>query len=214
MRDRLKAHRGLSGSQADPVALELLEAVGIRKPKQRLRAYAHELSGGMCQRVMIALALACSPRMLLADEPTTGLDVTLTREILALLRRAATEEGRALLIISHDLAALAAVCDRIAVLYAGRIVEVGPIDAVICRPAHPYTRALLDAVPDVAGTPTRAIRGSMPTLTVAPVSCSFAARCDRATPECDASLPPDVQVEAGHVAACRYAKEVERGTPA
>jgi peptide/nickel transport system ATP-binding protein len=212
LRDRLLAHQKLHGDTADQAALELLEAVGIRKPKERLRAFGHELSGGMCQRVMIALALACSPRMLLADEPTTGLDVTLTREILALLRRHATEEGRALLIISHDLAALAAVCDRIAVLYAGRIVEVGPTEDVIRRSAHPYTRALLDAVPDVAGNPTRAIRGTMPTLTESPTSCPFAPRCDSATGECAGSLPPEVEVGPGHRVACLRGEEVERAS--
>jgi oligopeptide/dipeptide ABC transporter ATP-binding protein len=214
LKDRLRAHRGLTGDEADKQALELLVSVGIRKPAQRLKAFAHELSGGMCQRVMIALSLACAPRMLLADEPTTGLDVTLTREILDLLRRSATEEGRALLIISHDLAALAAVCDRIAVLYAGRIVEVGPTNAVICRSAHPYTRALLDAVPDVAGTPTRAIRGTMPTLREPSASCPFAPRCDMATGACDATVPLEIEVGPGHWATCFFAEEEERGPAA
>ena len=207
--DRLTSHRGYGGGKARGVALELLESVGIRSPRKRLHAFPHELSGGMCQRVMIALALACGPRMLLADEPTTGLDVTLTREILALLRAQATEEGRAVMIISHDLAALAAVCDRIAVLYAGAIIEEGPSDTVVCAPAHPYTKALLDAVPDVSGIPTRAIPGSMPTYHQEPVGCPFAPRCDRSTPECSISVPRLELVGLRHTAACFHPRESE-----
>ncbi len=211
--DRLRSHRGLGSAEAGRVALELLESVGIRSPKRRLHAYPHELSGGMCQRVMIALALACGPRMLLADEPTTGLDVTLTREILALLRAQATEEGRAVMIISHDLAALAAVCDRIAVLYAGTIVEEGPSDVVVCSPAHPYTKALLDAVPDVSGIPTRAIPGTMPTLHVEPIGCSFAARCDKRTPECSEGVPRLESWGERHRVACFHPREAEGAQP-
>lgn len=200
--DRLRSHRGYGAEEAGRVALQLLESVGIRSPRQRLRAFPHELSGGMCQRVMIALSLACGPRLLLADEPTTGLDVTLTREILALLRAQATEEGRAVLIISHDLAALAAVCDRIAVLYAGTIVEEGPSQVVVSAPAHPYTRALLDAVPDVSGIPTRAIPGSMPTFRLEPAACPFGPRCDCASPACAAGVPPLLEVGERHKVAC------------
>ncbi len=200
--DRLQSHRGLNFQESVSEAFGLLASVGIRSPKRRLRAYPHELSGGMCQRVMIALALACGPRMLLADEPTTGLDVTLTRDILALFRAQATDEGRAVMIISHDLAALAAVCDRIAVLYAGTIVEEGPSDYVVCSPAHPYSKALLDAVPDVSGVPTRAIPGTMPTLRVEPSECAFAPRCDRRTPECLQGVPRLASWAERHKVAC------------
>ena len=205
--DRLSSHRGLGGEESRQAAFELLESVGIRNPRRRLRSFPHELSGGMCQRVMIALALACGPRLLLADEPTTGLDVTLTREILALLRAQATEEGRAVLIISHDLAALAAVCDRIAVLYAGTIVEEGPSGSVVCAPAHPYTKALLDAVPDVSGVPTRAIPGSMPTLHAPPVACAFAPRCAHCLPRCLDAVPESLQVGERHRVTCFHPLE-------
>ncbi|MBM3678507.1 MAG: ABC transporter ATP-binding protein, partial [Actinobacteria bacterium] len=150
--DRFEAH-ALPGTSRQ--AVPLLASVGIREPERRRRAYAHELSGGMAQRVMIALALACTPKLLVADEPTTGLDVTLTKSILGLLRRAASEEGRGVLVISHDVAAIAEVCDRIAVLYGGVVVEDGPAARVLARPQHPYTAALLDAVPDVARGPRR-----------------------------------------------------------
>jgi oligopeptide/dipeptide ABC transporter ATP-binding protein len=207
--DRLSTHRGLRGAAAEREALAMLESVGIRSPKKRLRTYPHELSGGMCQRVMIGLSLACSPKMLIADEPTTGLDVTLTQEILALIRAAATEQGRAVMIISHDLAALAASCDRIAVLYAGQIIEEGEVEAVICRSAHPYTRALLDAVPDVSGMPVRAIPGTMPTLREPPSNCPFAPRCTMAEDRCRSEVPPDTAVASAHRAACFFAEEIE-----
>lgn len=207
--DRLRSHRGYSGREAESAALELLQAVGIRSPQRRMRAFPHELSGGMCQRVMIALSLACGPRMLLADEPTTGLDVTLTREILALLRKQATDEGRAVLIISHDLAALAAVCDRIAVLYAGTIVEEGLSGTVVCSPAHPYTKALLDAVPDVSGMPTHAIPGAMPTLHMPPSTCPFLPRCARSGPRCSEAVPRLSWFGDRHSVACFYPREAE-----
>jgi peptide/nickel transport system ATP-binding protein len=149
--DRLAAHAQHVREPPQPV--ELLASVGIRDPQRRARAYAHELSGGMAQRVMISLALACYPRLLVADEPTTGLDVTLTRSILSLLRRAASDDERGVLIISHDVAAIAEVCDRIVVMNRGETIEEGPTAAIVERPEHPYTVALLDAVPDISAPP-------------------------------------------------------------
>jgi peptide/nickel transport system ATP-binding protein len=203
--DRLAAHAPEGARQA--TALSLLEAVGIRDPERRLAAYPHELSGGMAQRVMIALALACHPQLLVADEPTTGLDVTLTRSILALLRAAADREGRGVLVISHDVAAIAEVCDRIAVMYGGLLVEEGPAAQVLAAPAHPYTRALIDAVPDISGAPTRAVPGTMPQLGAPPASCPFVPRCPRAEPACSAARPPEVQVAEGRRALCLFAGE-------
>jgi oligopeptide/dipeptide ABC transporter ATP-binding protein len=202
--DRLRVHGGETWTP-----LDLFRAVGIRNPDQRLGAYPHELSGGMAQRVMISLALACSPRLLVADEPTTGLDVTLARNILALLRRAATEEERGVLIISHDLAAIAEVCDRIAVMYAGTLAEQGPTAEVLRAPGHPYTVALLDAAPDISGVPIHTVPGAMPALADAPESCPFAPRCPRAEGVCVVERPRLVPVAEDQSAACHFAVEVK-----
>lgn len=201
--DRLRAH-GLG--EREPV--EVLRAVGIKRPAERVKAYPHELSGGMAQRLMISLAISCGASVLLADEPTTGLDVTLTRTILELLRREAVEEGRAVLIISHDLSAIAEVCDRICVMYAGTVVEEGPTAQLLTAAAHPYTRSLLAAVPDVGGAPVRTIAGSMPTLHSPPESCPFVARCPRAEEACHAVRPPSLEVAHEQRAACLFAAEV------
>jgi peptide/nickel transport system ATP-binding protein len=202
--DRLEAHPA-AHSRAGAVAL--LEQVGIRDPARRARAYPHELSGGMAQRVMISLALACSPRLIVADEPTTGLDVTLTRGILELLRRAAGEENRAVLVISHDIAAIAGICERIVVMYGGVLVEEGPTASVLRSPAHPYTAALLDAVPDVASGPRRALPGVMPQFSRPPDACPFVVRCPLAEAACHDGIPADRQVGEGWRAACIHAGE-------
>jgi peptide/nickel transport system ATP-binding protein len=152
--------------------------------------------------VMISLALACAPALLVADEPTTGLDVTLTKSILALFRRAAAEEGRAVLVISHDVAAIAEICDRLAVMYGGTLVEEGPAAEVLRRPSHPYTAALLDAVPDVSSGPVRVLPGSMPQLEAAPGNCPFAARCPLVVERCRQERPPLVSVGPGWSVAC------------
>ncbi|WP_329092467.1 ABC transporter ATP-binding protein [Streptosporangium sp. NBC_01469] len=187
--DRLVTHRALAPAPAREVAAELFESVGIRSPRRRLDAYPHELSGGMAQRVMISLATGCAPGLLIADEPTTGLDVTLTREILGRFRLAANAERCGVLLISHDLASIAEVCDRVVVLYAGTVVESGPGPQVLDEPAHPYTRALLRSVPDIDGRPVTATPGVMPLLAEAPSSCPFAPRCAHATELCTTELP-------------------------
>ncbi len=194
--DRLTTHQGLSGQQARQTARELFELVGIRNPARRLEAYPHELSGGMAQRVMISLATGCAPGLLIADEPTTGLDVTLTREILQQFRKLADGVGaatdgyrRGVLLISHDLASAAQVCDRVVVLYAGTVVESGPTQQVLREPAHPYTRALLASVPDVDGRPVTATAGGMPLLTEPPRQCPFVPRCAHATDRCRQERP-------------------------
>ncbi|MFC0528710.1 ABC transporter ATP-binding protein [Phytohabitans kaempferiae] len=187
--DRLTTHQKLDRAAARESARQLFEAVGIRNPARRLEAYPHELSGGMAQRVMISLATGCAPGLLIADEPTTGLDVTLTGEILRQFRHAADTDGRGVLLISHDLASIAPICDRVVVLYAGTVVESGPATKVLREPAHPYTRALLASVPDVSGRPARAIGGAMPLLPSPPAACPFAPRCAHATEECGASRP-------------------------
>lgn len=200
--DRLQVHRHLDAGAAADVALELVRTVGIRDPRARLRAYPHELSGGMCQRVMIALALACEPKLLLADEPTTGLDVTLSEDILQLFRRDADLHGRGVLIISHDLASIAQICDRLVVLYAGTVVEAGLAHTVLRQPAHHYTDALLRSVPDIDGAPVVPTSGSMPLLHEVPDACPFAVRCDHADDVCVAERPPLQQTGNARLAAC------------
>ncbi|WP_436762905.1 dipeptide ABC transporter ATP-binding protein [Streptosporangium sp. V21-05] len=200
--DRLVTHRDLAPAPAREVAAELFESVGIRSPRRRLDAYPHELSGGMAQRVMISLATGCAPGLLIADEPTTGLDVTLTREILNRFRLAANAERRGVLLISHDLASIAEVCDRVVVLYAGTVVESGPGPQVLDEPAHPYTRALLRSVPDIDGRPVTATPGAMPLPEEAPSSCPFAPRCAHATEVCATELPRAEALASDWSAAC------------
>jgi peptide/nickel transport system ATP-binding protein len=207
--DRFDAHlpAGVTATAAP-----LLASVGIRDPERRSHAYAHELSGGMAQRVMIALALACYPELLVADEPTTGLDVTLTKSILALLRRAADEDGRGVLVISHDVAAIAEVCDRIVVMYGGCVVEDGATAPILAAPAHPYTAALLDAVPDVARGPRRALGGMMPQFHEPPTGCPFTSRCPLVEERCHDGVPG--MRELGDVrVACVRAGEAGKADP-
>jgi len=189
--DRLRNHQKSNMMEISEGVLELLGRVGIRDPEVRSKSFPHELSGGMCQRIMIALALACESSVLLADEPSTGLDVTLTGEILRLFRGMADSDKQAVLIISHDIAAIAAVCDRLMVLYAGSLVEVGLSNELLRAPAHPYTRALIDAVPDVDREAFRSppLPGRMPQLSAAPVSCPFVPRCVFSDQKCRSEMP-------------------------
>ncbi|MEV8515275.1 ABC transporter ATP-binding protein [Dactylosporangium sp. NPDC051484] len=200
--DRLRTHQDMAGERARESALTLFEAVGIRSPRRRLGAYPHELSGGMAQRVMISLATGCAPRLLIADEPTTGLDVTLTAEILRQFRHAADTDGRGVLLVSHDINAIAAVCDRIVVLYAGTVAETGPARQVLTAPAHPYTRALLRSVPDLDGRPVVVTPGAMPLLREAPAACPFAPRCAHAQDDCRNSRPVPARQGRHWTAAC------------
>ncbi len=199
----LRAHLDIPATEARARALELFRKVGIAAPEQRLRAYPHELSGGMCQRVMIAAAIACGPRLLLADEPTTALDVTVQAQILDLLRSIARDSGMAVILITHDLGVVAGLADRVAVMYAGRIVEAADTRTLFANPAHPYTRGLLGAVPQLdrgwdEDLPT--IAGSVETA-LAAKGCRFAPRCNFAYAAC-AERPPLEAVGEGHVAAC------------
>jgi peptide/nickel transport system ATP-binding protein len=183
---------------------ELLGTVGL--PPRVGRSYAHQLSGGQRQRVMIALALACRPSLVIADEPTTALDVVMQAQILELLERLRAELGLALILISHDLSVLAETCDRIAVMYAGRIVETGPVDAVFSAPQHPYTKRLLESLPVIGGSRTLAvpIPGGPPDPADAPSGCSFRPRCPYAAEECEQD-PALREVAAAQSAACHFA---------
>ena len=188
--ETLRAHQGLNRAEAEARALSLLRAVGIPAAEDRLRAYPHELSGGMRQRVALAIAISCNPDVLIADEPTTALDVTIQAQILHLIRSLLVQErGAGVLLITHDLGVVAQTCDRVAVMYAGEIVEIGPVAAILGAPRHPYTQALLQAVPS-----GRAPRGQLPTipgrvppLTERPSGCAFRDRCPQAIPSCAAT---------------------------
>ncbi|MEO0914427.1 MAG: ABC transporter ATP-binding protein, partial [Pseudomonadota bacterium] len=183
----LRVHLGLSKKAARVRAAELLALVGIPDAEARLRDYPHQFSGGMRQRVMIAIALACDPKVLIADEPTTALDVTIQAQIIELIRDLREKLGMAIIWITHDLGVVAGIADRLMVMYGGQIVEHGPVRDVFARPQHPYTRALLQTVPRVDGTRDarlRSIEGQPPNLAAHPASCPFAARCGHVTDQC------------------------------
>ncbi|WP_326818605.1 ABC transporter ATP-binding protein [Streptomyces sp. NBC_01762] len=203
----MRRQLGVSRAEARTRALGLLNEVGVPDPERRLRAYPHELSGGMRQRVMIATALASEPDLLIADEPTTALDVTVQRQILDLLRRIQRERGMALILISHDLAVVAGRTDRVAVMYAGRIAETGPTRAVFEAPHHRYTQALLDSTPTLAHerhTPLRLISGSIPDPTRPPAGCRFAPRCGYAEEDCTTLGAHPTEIRSGHHVACAH----------
>jgi peptide/nickel transport system ATP-binding protein len=202
--EALRMHRGLSGQAAHAEAVRLLERVHIANAAQRIASYPHELSGGMCQRVMIAIALAGEPDVLVADEPTTALDVTIQAQILDLLREIRRDSGMALALISHDLGVIAEVCDRVAVMYAGRVVEQASARDLFDHPSHPYTRGLLAALPDLETRTQRlqAIAGTVPEPGRLPTGCSFRPRCVQAAEDCGSKTPPLLQVRPMHYVSC------------
>jgi peptide/nickel transport system ATP-binding protein len=197
-------HEGVSYRTATRRALELLELVQIPSAARRLKAYPHEMSGGMRQRAMLALALACRPSVLLADEPTTALDVTVQIQIILLLRQLQKELGMAVVLVTHDVGVAVEVADRIAVMYAGRFVELGPTAGVIEAPAHPYTAALLNStvLGSMFGQRLEAIPGMPPDLRALPPGCSFAPRCRFAEQGCSVAVPPQFSVDAQHMTRC------------
>jgi peptide/nickel transport system ATP-binding protein len=201
----LRRHQHKTGAAAERRARDLLVQVGIPEPDRRLRAYPHQLSGGMRQRVMIAMALACQPRLLIADEPTTALDVTIQAGILDLLRTTGTETGTAILLITHDLGVVADIADRVVVMYAGRTVEESAVDGLFQAPGHPYTRGLLGAVPNPTRRSTgglREIPGLVPVLRSAVNGCTFGDRCRYVDELCRTSRPELRPGPAGHPVAC------------
>lgn len=202
--EALRLHRGLEGAAAKAESKRLLERVGIADAARRLDDYPHQLSGGTNQRVMIAMALAGEPDMLVADEPTTALDATIQAQILDLLRELRRDGGMSMVLISHDLGVVAENSDRIAVMYAGRIVEEAPTAELFASPRHPYTSGLLAALPDLDGPRRRlvAIPGTVPEPSRLPPGCAFAPRCPQAIAACTAGVPPLVHVGTDHRAAC------------
>ncbi len=201
----LRKHMGLSKDAARDRAVELLELVGIPDARARLRDYPHQFSGGMRQRVMIAIALACDPEVLIADEPTTALDVTIQAQILDLVKDLREKLGMAIIWITHDLGVIAGIADRVIVMYGGQIVEQAPVRELFGNPQHPYTRALLRTIPSVRGERAprlEVIEGQPPIMGAAPTACPFRFRCPERMGRCDRENPARVPVGAGHDAAC------------
>jgi peptide/nickel transport system ATP-binding protein len=211
--EAIQAHRPLRRDEARRQALAMLEAVGIAEPIRRLAQYPFELSGGMCQRVMIATALACKPAVLLADEPTTALDVTIQAQILGLIKDIRAETGTAVLLITHDMGVVADAADRVLVMYAGRIVEAAPVDALFAAPRHPYTWLLLRSLPRLDGDPKArlsVIEGVVPGAGAWPAGCRFAPRCPLATTRCHEAEPELARVGEGRTVACWHSDQVGR----
>ncbi len=207
--ETIRVHERIGAAAARARGIEMLEKVGIPSPQRRIDDFPHQLSGGMRQRVMIAMALSCSPRLLLADEPTTALDVTIQAQILDLLRDLQRELGMAIVIITHNMGVIAEFADRVAVMYAGRIAEEGPVGRIFDAPTHPYTSGLLSSTPDLVGEVPRlrTIPGTLPSLYELPPGCRFAPRCGRRVEACEAGRPATREVAPGHVVACIRAGE-------
>ena len=204
IKESLKLHRPKAATEAEVV--RLLKLVGIAAPETRARNYPHEMSGGMQQRVMIAMAIAAEPRLLVADEPTTALDVTIQAQILDLLAQLKRRLGMSLLLITHNLGIVGQIADRVAVMYAGQIVEIAPARQLLRRPLHPYTQALINSAPKLGAGADRLanISGSVPSPGAMPSGCRFHPRCTKARPDCSQNRPELIEVESGRQARCQY----------
>jgi oligopeptide/dipeptide ABC transporter ATP-binding protein len=203
MREVIRAHRDVSWAEAELVCLDMLEAVRLPEPRAVLAAYPHELSGGMRQRVMIAMELSCRPALLLADEPTTALDVTVQGQILAILAELSAREGLSILLVTHDMGVVAQICRRVAVMYAGQVVEVADVESLFARPAHPYTRGLIASIPGRnGGGELYAIPGNVPSPINPPAGCRFHTRCERAQAVCREIVPEMILAAPEHAVAC------------
>jgi peptide/nickel transport system ATP-binding protein len=210
--ETVRLHQGMNARDAEAKAVEMLTLVGIPAPTRRVREYPHQLSGGMRQRVMIAMALSCNPRLLIADEPTTALDVTIQAQILDLMRDLKTRMGSAIMLITHDLGVVAEMAQRVVVMYAGRKVEEAPVNEIFARPMHPYTRGLIGAVPKLGTSLGEGERGKLaeiaglvPSLRKPIVGCAFAGRCPMVTDLCRSVAPAIEPKATGHSVACHYA---------
>ncbi len=214
--EALELHLGMSKGQARSRSIELLKMVGIPNSEERIDQYPHQFSGGMRQRVMIAMALSCNPSLLIADEPTTALDVTIQAQILDLMRILQQEHNTALMMITHDLGVVAGMTDRIQVMYAGHVVETAPTEELFANPRHPYTVGLLNSIPRLdaaAKTKLNPIRGLPPDLIDLPDMCPFLPRCDYAREKCEQQNPPLLEVNDVHRSACWFWDEVSKETP-
>jgi peptide/nickel transport system ATP-binding protein len=207
----LKLHRGLSTEEAREEAVRLLDRVGIPEPRGRLKEYAHQYSGGMRQRVMIAMAVACSPDLLIADEPSTSLDVTIQAQILDLLLELKEDLGTAVMIITHDLGVIAEMAEKVVVMYAGTVVESGPVNDIFNAPKHPYTTALISSIPPLHNAPDRltTIEGAPPMVLAELDHCPFEPRCTQRVARCAIERPPLVNLAPGHACACWVAQSKE-----
>ena len=212
--ETIRAHLPLDEAQARQRAIELLEDTGIPAAAERIDHYPHQFSGGMRQRVVIALALAAEPRLIVADEPTTALDVSIQAQIIQLLKRICRDRGAAVMLITHDMGVIAETCDRVAVMYAGRIAEIGPVHQVINQPAHPYTAGLMAAIPDITEERERLnqIDGAMPRLNAIPAGCAYNPRCPRAYNRCTKERPE--LIDAGATRAACWLHAARPGAPA
>ena len=208
----VRLHGGASRGDALRRAIALMEQVGIPEAGAKVRQYPHQLSGGTCQRIMVAMALSSAPRLIIADEPTTGLDVSIAARILDLLRDVCVQTGTGIILITHDLGVVAETCDRVAVMHAGQLAEAAPVRALFRHPAHPYTRALVGAIPRIdADVTLKPIPGAVPPLLHAPPGCRYAERCELVETRCRVSFPPPVTVGPGHIAACFAIGHVHAG---
>lgn len=206
-------NKGLSKDEVHQRCVSALKLVGIPEPEMTLRNYPHELSGGMCQRVMIAMAMSCEPKLLIADEPTTALDVTIQAQILALMEDIRNKRNTGILMITHDLGVVAETCSRVIVMYAGNIVEEAPVKELFANPQHPYTQGLIESVPKLGSRVHRlpSIPGSVPDLAAMPSGCRFSPRCKYAQPSCSEKLPDLVQVGENHRCACPFHTNARKG---
>jgi len=207
----LRVHEHASRKSAWARARELLRSVKIPAPEARVKEYPHQMSGGMRQRIVGAIGISCEPRLLIADEPTTSLDLTIQAQYLNLLRDLQRAHGLALIFITHNLGIVAKMCDRVAVMYAGRMVEVGPVKEIFDAPAHPYTRALLESIPRMGDSRRRltAIEGQPPDLAALPTGCAFHPRCPEVMDRCHEEAPPDITVSPAHFGRCWLAAHAE-----
>jgi len=214
IREAILLHQHVNKKEAEQITVDMLSQVGIPNPEMRINQYPHEISGGMRQRVVIAMALVCQPELLIADEPTTALDVTIQAQILNLLKKLQYKMNTSVLLITHDFGVVAQTADEVAVMYLGRIVEHSSVSELMKNPRHPYTRALLESLPSLneVGKRLASIKGSVPPLTEIPGGCSFHPRCTYAKLGiCDANMPPELEeISSGHTVACFRAEEIQK----
>ncbi|MGJ4953590.1 ABC transporter ATP-binding protein [Bradyrhizobium sp. HKCCYLS20291] len=209
--ETIKTHTNLTDQQARKRAIDLLAEVGIPAPEKRIDGYPHEFSGGMRQRVVIALALCAEPELIIADEPTTALDVSVQAQIISLIKRLGRDHGTAVMLVTHDMGVIAETCDRVAVMYAGRVAEIGPVQEVIKNPLHPYAKGLMGAIPTLASEESRLVQipGAMPRLSAIPAGCSFNPRCGAAFERCRIDRPEPLRQGTQAVACHLYDRATE-----